>query len=200
MVNNKLMVFILVMSSLSFANEASIINKELKVNSSEAISITKKPLNVDSNIINKVDQDADNINALKRKLELERIKADIQKTKNDNKNSSVGSTFGETTVTAVFMDEDGTKYATLQFVDGSNLDVEIGSLIGQYAVADISMAAVTLKKEPCKKKECIQKITIKRQYSKINNLVTNNAPVTYMPTPAIMDKNDQTVPPIISNR
>lgn len=196
----KLLFLILVICNYCFAIESGIVNEKLKINESMPVVISKKSLNVDSNVINKVDLDSENINTLKRKLEVEKVKADIQRTMNASDGTSLGKGLGETTVTSVYIEENGSKYATLQFVDGSTLDIEIGSLIGEYEVLDISMTGVTLKKNSCKKGRCVQKIIIKRLYSKINDVVTNNVPTKYMPTPEIMEKNTQMVPPIITNR
>ncbi len=196
----KLLLFILIICNYCFAIESSIVNEKLKINESIPVVINKKSLNVDSNVINKVDLDSENINTLKRKLEVEKVKADIQKTMNTSDNSSLGKGLEETTVTSVYIEENGAKYATLQFIDGSTLDIEIGSFIGDYEVLDISMTGVTLKKKSCRKGRCVQKVIIKRLYSKINDVVTTNTPIKYMPTPEIMEKNNQMVPPIITNR
>jgi hypothetical protein len=196
----RLLFIILSICDCCFAIESGIVNESSKINESIPVVITKKPLSVDSNVINKVDLDSDNINTLKRKLEVEKVKADLKRTMDASDNTLLGKGFGETTVTSVYIEENGSKYATLQFVDGSTLDIEIGSLIGEYEVLDISMTGVTIRKKCCKKGKCFQKIIIKRLYSKINDAVTNNVPIKYMPTPEIMDKNTQMVPPIITNR
>ena len=145
--------------------------------------------------------DSEDINTLKRQREIEKLKADIQKVK-DGENKS-GYVNGQTTVTSVFIDQSGYKYATLQFVDGSSLDVETGAKVGKFTVADITMNGVSLKPSLCKADSCT-KTLIKRSYAKIDNksnssnsLLTNSNP--YAPTPIMNVQVDQNVPPIVAN-
>lgn len=208
MVKNKFLVYLLLINGSSFATAQilvapapSAIHKSV---ASVPISVPANKLNTlnaKSSVIDEADQDSDNINIEKRKLELAKLDADIKKMKNTgNPNSNL---VGQTTTRNVFIDQDGLKYATLQFIDGSTLDVEIGSRIGNYKVSDISMNGVTIIASNCKTAKC-KEINLKRSYSSndISSVSTNtsrgfaNNTNPYLPTPII---NNEMVPPIIAN-
>ena len=170
-------------------------------------------LNVNkNNIIESSSNDAENIMNLKRRLEIEKIKSDINQTvsRGDNKSQD----FGNTIVTSVLIDQNnlnGGKYATLKFIDGGVLDVEVGSIVGTYRVTDIAMNGVSLMPIRClKKSPCVaQLLRIDRMYGKqnIDSYSNNNLVDLNAPTPIINNRiqnnntvldSAQMVPPIVT--
>ena len=174
-------------------------------------STTVKKLAIkNSDALVKTSKDAENIYTLKRRLEIEKIKADIEKARNGGDNKS--SMLGDTIVTSVYVDNTDPvygKYATLQFIDGSVLDVEVGAMVGKYKVVDITMSGVTLSLANCKRGDnCRRTINIGRLYAKDNSKNDKSAKVdtNVTATPVVNMRNEnnssradaeQMVPPIV---
>lgn len=97
--------------------------------------------NESSAILAAVDNDANQVFILKRQLELEKIKSDIDKVKGISHGDE-----GHTVVTSVVIDKIGYKEASLRFIDGSITDVEIGSALNGYKVLNINTDGVVLAK------------------------------------------------------
>jgi hypothetical protein len=185
------------------ANAEQAVNADINVQNQPTASapvLNKQPaqqLTVKSSALTSADNDANQLQEIQRK---QAIKDALNKF-----NSAVGgqdknSSMGQTTATNIIINEDGYKSATLQFIDGSTLDVEPGTKIGKYVVDDVSMSGVTLHEINCRKK-CASKL-IKRAYPK--RPVTNNASpsVNYQSTPVVNDQgvnsNQEQVPPIVN--
>ena len=99
--------------------------------------------------LNSIDTDADDINKLNRKLQIEKAQAELKKIKGggnatNNINTHVHNESAQTTVTGVAINQDSKRIAWLQFADGGSLTVNIGSKVGKYTFSDISMTGVTL--------------------------------------------------------
>jgi hypothetical protein len=215
-------------SSISWAANTAAVNTATTVSSlgqqpvvqqqaKPAAPVPAPKVIIQSKVIDNVDKDASNMNALKRQLELEKIRADILKVKT-GADKPVNA--GDTTVTSVYIDQNDPlhgKYATLQFVDGTNVDVEIGAKVGSYTVSDITMVGVTLAMPHCRSKDssCKRTIEIGRLYAKNKDKdkdkdADKDKPVVATPVvnlhnensvDLLNDKNgskDQMVPPIIT--
>jgi hypothetical protein len=99
-----------------------------------------------SNLEN-LDNQSNDINVIKRKVELERLKADLKKSQNSTLGVSASNGFmPQTVATGIIIDARGKKIATLNFADGSDLDVEIGNRVDDYYVTDITVNGVVLTK------------------------------------------------------
>ena len=103
-------------------------------------------------------------------------------------------TDSQTTVISVAINQKGNKFATLQFVDGSTLEVEIGSKLGIYSVFSIDMDGIKL--AHCKGRRCTTKV-IKRAYPQQITGQDKNKPKTYMATPVLGGSSNSPVPPLV---
>ena len=118
-----------------------------------------------------IDKDANDLNQLNRKLQLEKVEAEIRKLKNSGnlerkENAHLNNDKLQTIVTGVAINAEGKKIAWLQFIDGGTLMVNIGSSVGKYTVLAIDMAGVTLSEEVQNKKhKWPQTIFLKRVYA-----------------------------------
>lgn len=178
-----------------------------------ATTVSNPALIIKSAMIDNIDRDANNMNTLKRQLELEKIRADIIKVKTGGDGARA---LGDTTVTSIYIDANDPvhgKYATLQFIDGSSFDVELGAKVGAYTVSNISMAGVSLVQPNCKAKSdnCMRVIKVGRLYAKTKEKeqkaeIKNDSDITATPVVNLHDDNDtilngsknQMVPPIIT--
>ena len=179
---------------------ASINNQKQPVASAPAAQSTPPQLTVKSSALTAADNDANQLQEIQRK---QAIKDAMNKYNAPAGGGSAdkNSAMGQTTATNIIINEDGYKAATLQFVDGSTLDVEPGTKIGKYVVDGISMTGVTLHETNCRKK-CGTKL-IKRAYPR--KPITTNMPQTtsYQSTPVVNDpvitnNGQEQVPPIIT--
>lgn len=176
----------------------------------------KESLDVNSAILKKIDQEVYDIDALKRQLEAEKLQSEINRTKSMGSTTNIrGSSnitnYGNTTVVDVFINKSGYRYATLQFIDDSVRDVEIGSRLGNYTVKAIDMNGVTLLDNNCSKTQCSNReIILERVYPKNVNVTNtiinrnndnnpnNNTANIYQATP-ITGVTEESVPPIINS-
>lgn len=152
-------------------------------------------LTVSSPILQQADQDFNKLNELKRQSAIAAEQAKLNPVKNDN--GSIRNGIGQTIATSIVIDPKGSSFATLQFIDGSTLNVEVGSKVGSYTVSNISMSGVMLSSN-CKTKKCGRQILIKRAYPTppIKQGINNN--VQSQATPIFAPNGDSSVPPIIS--
>lgn len=174
-------------------------NKIKSIVTSEDTPGTKQQSNVQYSNLDSIDKDTSDINQLNRKLQVEKIEAEIRKIKNNSndQNASLGngSSTAQTTVTGVAINAEGKKIAWLQFADGGDLMVNIGSKVGKFTVSNIEMTGVTLKQGK-------RKITLKRVYSNYgrvkNNSFSNKNTMIFTPSPIITGANSKSdyVPPI----
>lgn len=158
--------------------------------------------------LNAIDKDSNDINQLNRKLQLEKVTAEIRKLKNtgsgngDSGSSSSGKS--QTIVTGVAINITGKKIAWLQFADGGSYMVNIGSKVGKYMVTDISMNGVILSESfGAKKHRSTKVIFLKRVYASNSKRHTNLAgknSTFFTPSPVITSANSSSdyVPPIVA--
>ena len=189
--------------TIMHANAEQTVNADINIQNQPTASapvINKQPaqqLTVKSSALVSADNDANQLQAIQRK---QAIKDALNKFNSVVGGQDKNSSMGQTTATNIIINEDGYKSATLQFIDGSTLDVEPGTKIGKYVVDGVSMSGVTLHEINCRKK-CASKL-IKRAYPK--RPVANNASqmVNYQSTPVVNDQgvnsNQEQVPPIIN--
>jgi hypothetical protein len=165
------------------------------------------PQAINSYNLTNIDNSADDLNQLKRRLEVEKAQAELKKLRNPTPlgNAVPGSNIVEnaqTTVNGVAIDQNGKKIAWLQFADGGSLAVNIGSKVGKYTVSDISMTGVTLSYLSTKRHSKPQTIFLKRVYyapEKPKGQVANqHANSFFSPSPIITNANTSNimVPPI----
>lgn len=174
-------------------------NKIKSIVTSKDTPGTTQQSNAQYSNLDSIDKDTSDINQLNRKLQVEKIEAEIRKVKNNsndqNSNLGNGSSTVQTTVTGVAINAEGKKIAWLQFADGGDLMVNIGSKVGKFTVSNIEMTGVTLKQRK-------RKITLKRVYSNYsrvkNNSFSNKNTMTFTPSPIITGANSKSdyVPPI----
>ncbi|MBY0379125.1 MAG: hypothetical protein K2P99_01850 [Burkholderiales bacterium] len=148
--------------------------------------------------INSVDKSVSDIYELKRKVEIAKQEAEIQRIKSGGTSGS-GSGINEnsqTTVTGVAIDVYGKKIAWLKFADGGELTVNVGSKVGKYNVANITMSGVTLKNKT-------NRIFLKRVYMSETYAQRSSKPQpqNYLPSPVVTSANgsETMVPPIVTN-
>ena len=139
-----------------------------------------------------VDSNVNDLNQLKRRLEIEKAAAEIKKLNAPTERSADNA---QTTVTGVAINHEGYKMAWLQFADGGTLTVNIGSKIGKYTVADINMTGVTLSHSGGKT------IYLKRAYPLVELRKATGSPTLFAPSPIVTGANNSiNVPPIIQGR
>ncbi len=110
---------------------------------------------------------------------------------------------GKTVVTGVMINQSGNKLATLRFPDGGTLDVEIGTIIKNMKVTDISMNGVSMTSiRSCKGRGCktagvfYERVYDAPQYSGTNTQVQNGVS---QPTSFAPYSSNSMVPPIITS-
>lgn len=156
-----------------------------------------KPLTVNNAVLQQADDDYAKLQALKRQAAIKeqqdklapKVIANTTSTNNGSKSGGIG----ETVVTNVVIDSNGTNFATLQFADGSSLNVEPGSKIGKYTVSNIDLTGVRI--SSCTHKKCGKGILIKRAYPVVPKATLQPTQSTAVFTPA-SSSNDSTVPPL----
>lgn len=163
--------------------------------------------NVVMNNLDGVDNQTNDINIIKRKIELEKLKLDLKKSQNSITGSgisgnSIASTMPQTVATGIIINARGKKIATLNFADGSDLDVEVGNKVNDYYVTDITVNGVILTKFS-KSGKRVKSILIKLSYPKmsVSNSAGNNMTETntqsaspFTPTPTTTEANmDNTI-------
>lgn len=207
------MVIVLVHAANSISSAPVMIQAVVKSSSSatlssgsaQAVSGTVTPVNA-SNLA-AIDNSADDLIQLKRKLELEKAQAEIKKFRsggiNNSSNSAIVQDNAQTTVTGVAINQDGRKIAWLQFADGGSLTVNIGSQVGKYLVSDIAMTGVRLSFGKGTK---LESVFLKRAYyapEKAKNQSNNNKSY-FSPSPIVTRSNtgddSEMVPPIVPIR
>ncbi len=167
------------------------------------------------NNLSSIDSDTDDLNQLKRKVQIEKAQAELKKIKTGSNGVTAKSTGAvnnenaQTTVTGVAINQEGKKIAWLQFADGGSLTVNIGSKVGKYTVSDISMTGVTLSEVSGSKKKS-KNIYLKRAYATADTgkkpvTNNNNANMFFTPSPVLTGANalnneNLMVPPIVSNK
>lgn len=159
-----------------------------------------------SNLAN-IDNSADDLIGLKRKLEVEKAEAEIKRlhAAGVNTGNSIVQENAQTTVTGVAINQEGKKIAWLQFADGGSLTVNIGSLVGKYVVSDITMTGVRLSYHINKNKT--RRIFLKRAYyavEKSKNQSNSSNKSFFNPSPIITGANtgdsNEMVPPLVNIR
>lgn len=160
-----------------------------------------------SNLAN-IDNNADDLIQLKRKLEVEKAQAEIKKFRGagvngNNSGSTIVQDNIQTTVTGVAINHEGRKIAWLQFADGGSLTVNIGSQVGKYIVSDITMNGVRLSDGRSKNNT----ILLKRAYyapDAAKNKSSNSNKSFFSPSPIVTSANtgdgSDMVPPIVPDR
>ena len=168
-------------------------------NSSSSVSgNTVKPLTVNNAVLQQADDDYAKLQALKRqaaiKEQQDKLTPKIISNVSSNGNKSGG--IGETVVTNVVIDSHGTNFATLQFSDGSSLNVEPGTRIGKYTVSSIDLTGVRI--TSCSNHhKCGKGILIKRAYPVTPKSTMQSAQSTAIFTPQGSDGNsNSSVPPL----
>ena len=175
-------------------------------NASAVIKSDPQIMPINMNNLSSADGSADELLKLKRKVELEKANAELKKLQNpaNSKNTVALQENAQTTVTGVAINQQGQKMAWLQFADGGSLTVNIGSKVGNYTVADISMTGVTLSEVSSKKNT--KTLFLKRAYYGPEKTRQNiqNGNGTFAPSPIITNANtvsgNEMVPPIVSYR
>ena len=147
--------------------------------------------------LNTIDKSASDIYELKRKVEIAKQEAEIQRIKNGGSSGGGINENSQTTVTGVAIDAYGKKIAWLKFADGGDLTVNVGSKVGKYTVADIAMSGVRLKNKA-------NSIFLKRVYlseTYAQRTSTKTQAQNYLPSPVVTSANgsDTMVPPIVTN-
>lgn len=194
-------------------NNAIALSKSLNSESTSLLPVDKSnsqniAVSVKMSNLTDVDNNANDLIQLKRKLEIEKAQAEIKKVRNGG-GTSIGTSStsnnndnAQTTVTGVAINQEGRKVAWLQFADGGSLVVNIGSKVGKYVVSDINMNGVKLSYPNGKSSKSI---FLKRSYSVVNT--AKNTPSSkrdfFGPSPIITDANttnNDMVPPIVSVR
>lgn len=159
-----------------------------------------------------VDQNAADLAQIKRRLELEKAEAELNRVRNGG-NSGGGSISdnSQTVVTGVAINQDGKKIAWLQFADGGSLMVNIGAIVGRYTVTDINMNGVTLTNYSGKK-QTPHNVYLKRVYytseksknqsgSDKSSWVNTPSPIlTHANSKRVDDNANDMVPPIVPTR
>ena len=170
-------------------------------NASTPVVQQPSALSVQSPALVNADKNADALNDAKAKLAIKKVQDQINQAAVGGNKSAGVSQLGQTTATNVILNQQGYKSATLQFIDGSTLDVIPGSRIGKYVVDNITMTGVTLSDSNCRGSHCSK--LIKRAYpnstptrSSGSNLSNGNP---YQPTPVINNQSSQMVPPLVSH-
>lgn len=163
-------------------------------------------------IISGADNDANEMNLLKRQLELAKIKAQINKEQSNSNPRAVNSTrsTAQALVTAVIIDKQQPQasLASLLFADGGTLDVRLGSKLEGYSVSEINLDGVVLSKTICKshRSRCTRHLQIKRIY--VDTLKkrdkANNIYVPYSATQVLGNSEDDSstiaIPPIVKGK
>ena len=173
----------------AFANPQGNLTTSISIN--ESSHVITQPSLVVSSVLNSADRDVNELNSLKRKTEIQKATMELRKASHPD--GIV--TDSQTTAIGVVINQAGGKFATLQFIDGSTLDVEIGSSVGTYKVSAIDMSGVRLVN--CVGIKCASKL-IKRAYPQttVNNVNTKSK--NYTSTP-IFGSATTEVPPIVVN-
>ena len=173
--------------NMGFANPVGSITQP----TSESIlpPVKMQPGMVKSSALRSADNDVNELNALKRKTEIQKAAMELKKASNP----SGMITDSQTTAIGIVINQTGSKFATLQFIDGSTLDVETGSKVGHYKVSDIDMNGVKLVN--CVGQRCESKL-IKRAYPQTTTNNVNTKPKNYNSTP-ILGSASTEVPPIV---
>jgi hypothetical protein len=185
-------------------NRANLNNKTLLVTNSTNNQevVANKFKNLDA-----IDADSNDINKLNRRLQVEKVEAEIKKLKNGgvvNNEKNANNENAQTIVTGVAINSEGRKIAWLQFADGGSLMVNIGSSVGKYHVTDINMTGVTISEEiGHKKHKHLKTVFLKRSYatniSRHHGSNSSHKSMFFTPSPVITGANntDSDVPPII---
>jgi hypothetical protein len=181
------------------------------------------PTTINQNNIGQIDKNANELLALKRQLEIEKARAELNKISGSAGNDG-SSSFGgaQTTVSGVAINEDGRKIAWLQFADGGALTVDIGTRLDDYIVTNINLNGVTLTKIKDKEhgKRGAKNIFLRRTYSAQLKQKNENSSITnhpaFNPSPIITNANsdgangvngangmggmNEVVPPIVDDK
>lgn len=121
-----------------------------------------KPLIVSNTAaLQQADDDYTKLQALKRQAAIKEQQDKLKPPVATN-NSGKSTGISETIATNIVVDTRGTSFATLQFLDGSTLDVEPGTKVGKYTVSSIDLTGVRIVQ--CGKKNCSKPVLIKRAY------------------------------------
>lgn len=210
----------LVSKANSIPNARSLLaNTNINNTESNGSDINKHPNklnNITTNQFNNleaIDKDSNDLNQLNRKLQVEKVEAEIRKIKNggslsDSNHINTDKRLNEnaqTTVTGIAINAVGKKIAWLQFADGGTLTVNIGSNVGKYKVIDINMTGVTIGEEVGNKKHKHMKtLFLKRVYASNNSNskpghFANKSNPYFTPSPIVTGANSKSdyVPPII---
>lgn len=231
--NLKLLCTLLITASCFAANQPAVqlLKQEASVPKSSTtistsvptgkLAATQVPLNIKSNSLTQADQDAQTLNDLKRKLEIQKVQQDLSKSNapivipgnSSNNSSSMARVINRTPsmiATNIIIDNsDGSKLATLLFSDGTSLDVDLDTQLGKYKVQDITMQGVILTTSPScklittKKNKHHKAKTINRCSKATTKFIKKGFPTTMNQSMPITDSpsnvsnmQTQTIPPI----
>ena len=188
-----ILIIVGLLGSISYQQAFASHNSNLMMSTiaSTSAPIKTSPVVVKSPALSSADNDVNELNLLKRKTEIQKAVMELKKASNPNGMLSDS----QTTAIGVVINQAGGKFATLQFIDGSTLDVELGSSVGTYKVSAIDMSGVRLVN--CVGIKCASKL-IKRAYPQtaVNNVNTKSK--NYTSTP-IFGSATTEVPPIVVN-
>lgn len=197
MVNKHKYLILLALFNTAFAVPTESAPLSAKLNSTSSAPVNAvKPLTVNNAVLQQADDDYAKLQALKRQAAIKEQQDKLAPKVIANTTSTNGSKsggIGETVVTNVVIDSNGTNFATLQFADGSSLNVEPGSKIGKYTVSNIDLTGVRI--SSCTHKKCGKGILIKRAYPVVPKATLQPTQSTAVFTPA-SSSNDSTVPPL----
>ena len=179
---------LMVVYNVAFANPSG--TTSLATSESMLSAVKTQSVILKSSVLSSADKDVNELNSLKRKTEIQKAVMELKKASNP----TGMVTDSQTTAIGVVINQTGSKFATLQFIDGSILDVETGSKVGQYKVSDINMNGVKLIN--CNGSRCESKL-IKRSYPQTTTSNIDVKPKHYTSTP-ILGSASTEVPPIVS--
>ena len=174
----------------AFASPQGNLTTSISIN--ESSHVITQPSLVVSSVLNSADRDVNELNSLKRKTEIQKATMELRKASHPD--GIV--TDSQTTAIGIIITQNGDKLATLQFIDGSTLDVEIGSKVGNYKVSYIDMSGVKLVNYNGHK--CESKF-IKRAYPQTAITTVNTKSKVYTSTPILGSANTEVPPIIVTN-
>jgi hypothetical protein len=167
-------------------------------NNQHSQSLLQESLDSQYSNIHNIDNDTSDLNTLKRKLELVKTNAEINKIINQKIPTVVTqqSRISQAVVTGVAINKNGTKIAWLRFKDGCNLSVNIGSHVDQYIVTTIDMSQVKLIK-PFNRFSLHHPIILNRSY---DNEFSNHKTHTPILNQSVFNNSTEEIPPIMNNQ
>ncbi len=157
--------------------------------------VNQNQLTIKSTALSSADADWDQLNSITRKQAIKDAENKLNPPIVSSNKGQNSSAISQTTAINIIITSDGYKSATLQFIDGSTLNVELGTKIGKYVVKDILITGVIL--SSCSSKAC-KTVNIKRAYPIAPVAIpnANQSPSQYQPTIIYNDNKSDEVPPL----